>query len=147
MFEQVMSRMENLQDNHIHRMAKLFGRMMVHEAAPAEEMIDVASYPFTSAAQQHYDNLLAAASMSKKCMAIVGLLHWVFELAVSGRSNPDTARTKLEMLVERLQKSPILMAFLLDAFSDLLVSHIQSGEVCHLDSTQTRNLSSGLLLR
>ena len=129
LFVRVMARLEHLQDSQIHKLSKLFGKLIVQEGAPADEMIDTAAYPFTSAAQQHYDNRLAAADASKKCIAVVGILHWVFALAAAGPDLSELARAKLEMLVERLQKLPALMAFLLDTFSDMLVSQFRQGSL------------------
>lgn len=128
LFVRVMARMENLQDAQIHSLAKLFGKMLVQENAPADEMLDTEAFPFTCAARQHYDNLLAAANNSKKSVAVVGILQWVFELAAASQQRAEAARSKLEMLIERIQKIPVLMAFLLDTFSNLLVSRIQANQ-------------------
>lgn len=142
LFVRVMARMEHLQDAQVHSLAKLFGRMIVQENAPADEMIDVAAFPFTCSTQQYYDNMLAAADMSKKCIAVIGSLHCIFELAAASPGKAENARAKLEMLVERLQKTPILMSFLLDTFSDMLVSHVHTGRrlssVCHLVPLSSR---------
>lgn len=120
--------MENLQDSQIHSLAKLFGKMIVQEDAPADDMIDAEAFPFTCSAQQHYDNMLAAADISKKSVAVVGILQWVFELAAASQQRAEAARSKLEMLIERIQKIPVLMAFLLDTFSDMLVSRFQTNQ-------------------
>eukprot|EP00892_Ulva_mutabilis_P010231 jgi/Ulvmu1/7580/UM038_0003.1 len=128
-FVRVMPRLEHLQDPQIHSLAKLFGRMIVQEGAPADEMVNAPSHPFTSAAQQHYDNMLAAADMSKNSIAVIGVLHWVFGMAAVSHEKAEIARSKLEMLVQRLQKIPILMAFLLDTFSDMLVLQFRDGNM------------------
>lgn len=123
---QALQRFNELEQMQAQRLCRVLGRIMAHEGAAADDVIDAEQHPLSATAQQAYNTALSSGHTPNVRCAIIAMLEWQLALAKASAAQAEQARNMLEALFGQVSRKPEQLAFLLQSLAAMLMQELRS---------------------
>jgi hypothetical protein len=124
----VLEQLEHLEAAQARSACQIFARMLVHEGASTDDVVDADAFPFTAVVQQYLSTALGSSGAARIRVGIVGSLEWQRALAQAGAEQAEHAKNMLEALLGQVSRQPELLAFACDAMAQMFLELLRSPE-------------------
>jgi hypothetical protein len=121
----VLDQVDQLSTQQVRSVFRIFGKVLVVESAPDEELLAEASYPVTAAVQLYLATALSRTELLSKRAGIIGMLQWQLALALAGPEKAEVAKNKLEALLGLVSRHTEMLAFLCQELSLMFLDLLQ----------------------
>jgi hypothetical protein len=112
-----VDQLDKLSTLQVRAVFRIFGKVLVAEAAPDEALLDEGSYPFTAAVQLYLATALGSPELLSKRAGVIGTLQWQLALALAGPEAAEVAKNKLEALLGHASRHAEVLSFLCQELS------------------------------